>query len=210
MTPCDETLAELDAWLDGAVPPPVRARVELHLQQCDECRAIADDARVIRPLAAGLRPLRAPTDHWPAIRARIEGGVQREARTERPALRWLLAAALLIAASSLTTRALWVPPPPAAPVAVDPGEAGEAFASDVAAAATELEAAIALRRQSLDPETVEVVERNLAIIDAAIAETRAALAADPGDGRARGALVSAYNQKVRLLQAVLRTPSTRG
>jgi tetratricopeptide (TPR) repeat protein len=45
----------------------------------------------------------------------------------------------------------------------------------------ELEQALAGTRATLDPRTVAVIEDNLRIIDEAIADARAALAADPND-----------------------------
>jgi hypothetical protein len=47
-------------------------------------------------------------------------------------------------------------------------------------AMSDLEEEYQRRRDELDPETVQVVERNLAIIDVAIREASAALAADLG------------------------------
>lgn len=44
-----------------------------------------------------------------------------------------------------------------------------------------LEETLALHRDRLDPNTVRIVEKNLAIIDRAIRESRAALAVDPGN-----------------------------
>ncbi|MGH7501123.1 MAG: zf-HC2 domain-containing protein [Longimicrobiales bacterium] len=49
------------------------------------------------------------------------------------------------------------------------------------AAIGQLEGALAATRAQLDPRTVAVIERNLQIIDAAIMDARAALAADPND-----------------------------
>jgi len=56
------------------------------------------------------------------------------------------------------------------------------------------------RRQSLAPETVATLERNLAIIDAAIAESRAALEKDPDSRELTKMLSSTYDAKVQLLR----------
>jgi anti-sigma factor RsiW len=56
------------------------------------------------------------------------------------------------------------------------------------------------RRASLAPETVATLERNLAIIDAAIAESRAALENDPNSRELTRMLSSTYDAKVQLLR----------
>jgi len=56
------------------------------------------------------------------------------------------------------------------------------------------------RRESLAPETVATLEHNLAIIDAAIAESRAALVNDPNSRELTDMLSSTYDAKVQLLR----------
>jgi len=56
------------------------------------------------------------------------------------------------------------------------------------------------RRATLAPETVATLERNLAIIDAAIAESRAALENDPNSRELTRMLSSTYDAKVQLLR----------
>jgi len=58
------------------------------------------------------------------------------------------------------------------------------------------------RRDQLDPATVRVVEENLAIIDAAVAQAREAVQRDPGSGFLNHRLESALNKKVQLLRTV--------
>ena len=56
------------------------------------------------------------------------------------------------------------------------------------------------QRDQLAPETIATLERNLAIIDAAIADSRAALAADPSNPELETLLRAGYEQKVALLE----------
>ena len=56
------------------------------------------------------------------------------------------------------------------------------------------------QRATLAPYTVRVVERSLATIDSAIAEARAALAADPANEALVRILSAHYERKVELLQ----------
>lgn len=134
-----------------------------------------------------------PRDLWPGIEARI---VARAAK--RRWLRWsvpLAAAATLVIAFAIY-RLL---PPSTAPYR--PAEQGWVTAqADYEQAAAELSQTLAAERGRLRPETVTVIERNLRIINAAIAESRAALARDPGNAELRHLFAAAFRQKVELLR----------
>lgn len=62
------------------------------------------------------------------------------------------------------------------------------------------------RRGELDPTTVLVLDRNLAIIDAAIAESRAALATDPNSQFLSAQFTRAYSSKLTLLRDAVTLP----
>jgi hypothetical protein len=62
------------------------------------------------------------------------------------------------------------------------------------------------RRAMLDTATVGVIERNLAIIDQAIRESRAAVARDPASALLNEQLNNALEQKVELLRAAVLLP----
>ena len=66
---------------------------------------------------------------------------------------------------------------------------------------------VAERRDSLDPVTVRVLERNLRIIDQAIAESRAALAQDPKSGLLAEQLTRAMRRKLELLRTAADLPA---
>jgi anti-sigma factor RsiW len=78
-------------------------------------------------------------------------------------------------------------------VAAQPVE--QRYESDVA----ELEQALAEARDSLDPATVEVIERSLDSIDQAIADAKTALGADPANPHLRRKLESTLEKKLALL-----------
>ena len=63
------------------------------------------------------------------------------------------------------------------------------------------------RRSLLDTATIAVVQRNLGIIDSAIAQSRAALAADPASRFLNDQLNSVLGQKVELLRTVALLPA---
>ncbi|HXY30266.1 MAG TPA: zf-HC2 domain-containing protein [Gemmatimonadaceae bacterium] len=63
------------------------------------------------------------------------------------------------------------------------------------------------RRDELDPATVAVIEKNLALIDGAIKESKAALARDPRSRFLNEQLNKALNRKVELLRTVALLPT---
>jgi len=64
------------------------------------------------------------------------------------------------------------------------------------------------RKAQLDPSTVAIVERNLQIIDAAIEESRAALAIDPASRMLSEQLTHALDKKVELLRTAAMLPAS--
>ncbi|MBI4408799.1 MAG: zf-HC2 domain-containing protein [Gemmatimonadetes bacterium] len=69
----------------------------------------------------------------------------------------------------------------------------------------ELESALGTRGSQLAPETIAILERNLRIIDAALAESRAALAQAPANPELARIILSTYEQKLELLRQAQRT-----
>jgi hypothetical protein len=64
------------------------------------------------------------------------------------------------------------------------------------------------RRDNLDPKTIAAIQRSLDVIDTAIAQARAALAADPASAFLNKRLNDAQNKKVELLRTAAMLPST--
>ena len=60
-------------------------------------------------------------------------------------------------------------------------------------------------RRAASPETREVVERNLRVIDEAIEELRQALAADPGNPQLENLLLAQHRTEIDLLQRLRKT-----
>jgi hypothetical protein len=106
-------------------------------------------------------------------------------------------------------------PQPSAPASRIPDPASRIVATSAPAAATEtaydrdvdaLRALVPQRRTELDSATVAVLERNLSIIDAAIAESRAALAREPRSPVVGDQLQRALARKVDLLRTIATLP----
>jgi hypothetical protein len=64
----------------------------------------------------------------------------------------------------------------------------------------ELQLAVNAQRGHLSPETVQIVEHSLVVVDSAIAEARAALLADPNDRVLVDLLSANYQRKLDLLR----------
>jgi predicted O-linked N-acetylglucosamine transferase (SPINDLY family) len=75
-----------------------------------------------------------------------------------------------------------------------------AAASNFDAAVTDLQRMLNERRDQLDSATIRVLEENLAAIDQAIAEARAALSEDPSNSYLNQHLATTMWRKVHLLQ----------
>jgi anti-sigma-K factor RskA len=216
---CREVLALLDDFVDGALPEQEMRAVARHLEGCAECRT--SDARM-RALLARVgtlpRSIEPAHDLWSDVAERITAGtvVEKEATGRRWRWHLLAAAAVLIAAVSLVTallvrsgresRVASLPErPTAAVVTAASFELAQAQAT-YDAARKQLLAALDARKASLSPQTVAVVERNLKIIDSAVAEMQTALARDPGNRELPALLVTAYQQEIDLLQRVTQLP----
>lgn len=208
--------ARLDDLVDGQLSDRTRREVEGHLETCAACRATVATRRELSDEIATLpRSVEPSRELWPDIRSRLE---EREARGRAGSLRALAAAAtgaLVAGAAALT---LWLSAdgdPTEASRAADRGaSAGDdpvalvadwrSFEREYAGAAEELQETLDELGNELSPETRRIVERNLDVIDAAIAESRAALEGDPANWELARALRSAWSSKVEMLQYVTR------
>jgi hypothetical protein len=77
------------------------------------------------------------------------------------------------------------------------------FASEI----TKLRRIVRDRRSQLDPKTVAVLEQSIAVIDSAIAQSRAALIKDPASGFLATQLNHSLEKKVELLRTAALLPS---
>lgn len=84
-----------------------------------------------------------------------------------------------------------------------PNAAQSEYARDVA----QLRAIVSQRRSEFDSATIAVLEKNLEVIDRAIAESRAALQADPASEFLADQLARAMTKKVAILRTVALLPA---
>jgi hypothetical protein len=71
-----------------------------------------------------------------------------------------------------------------------------------------LQAIMSWRRAELDPATAAIIDKNLKIIDAAIAQSKAALRRDPASSVLGNQLTHALDKKVELLRTAAMLPSS--
>jgi anti-sigma factor RsiW len=218
---CQQYLNSIHELVDGTIGAIRRAELEQHLDGCEACRALVSDLERIRDAAGALPEMRPPDRVWLQLAGRLrqEGRITTAIAPERPNrtyAAWLaIAAALVIAVGSAVL--LLVPrtttPAPSqvtAPAATGSGadvKSVETVQNEVDAAQQQFEKAIAdlekvakANQQALDPGTSATIEKNLGIIDQAIAENRAAVKSEPASVAARETLFDALRQKVSLLQ----------
>ena len=205
--------------VDGTLGPIRRAELQIHLDQCDACRALVEDLRRIHDAAATLdRPL-PPNRVWMQVAGRLrqEGRVQAPPPASRRhyALAAIAAALLLAVGASVFTllprfRQAPASAPPAAPQAqgnAAPDEVVQGVEAEFRLAEQHYQNAIAKLEEAaksdqnaIDPQTAAMLQKNLQVIDQAIAESRAALKSEPQSVPARDSLFDALKRKVSLLQ----------
>jgi anti-sigma-K factor RskA len=195
--------ATLNAYVDGTLGAVERATVEAHLADCAGCRAAVVELRALVAAAAALPKSIAPKRNlWTTIETRIAHRATYNVR--RAFWRGALAAAAVFVIALGLYRLL---PPFAAHDR--PGRSGWAVVqADFDQASDELGGILATERERLGPGTVALLERNLAIIDAAIAESRAALARDPANAELRRLFAAAARHKVELLRWAARVAAS--
>jgi len=195
---CKEVRGRLDDWVEGALGEGEREAFAAHLAGCDTCRAEARAQEALLAAAADLpREIRPPRELWSGIDARLAGS-ERPQRAGLPAWALVAAALALVLATAAVTSILIRDHDEA--IALKVGRADEAR---FLAASQELLAG--LEAQDLSPETMEIVRRNLEVIDAAIAELQAALERDPGNGELTRMLLATYQRKIDLLEQAARS-----
>jgi hypothetical protein len=198
-------LAERDA---ADAPDAHDTESRAHLGECGDCRETLRRVRELLDVARALpRAMEPPPEVW----ARVNDLVAVERHYRAGARRWWRRPGLWVAAAAGFLLAviqipLWMggvaqkgkaisPPPGAAtPVSMAVASVDRNYATTI------LQLREVLASERLSPQTRAVLERSLTTIDAAIAEARAALAADPANAAIVDILSAHYEKKIDLLQ----------
>jgi len=196
---CDDFRDRVDDFVAGRLSEPERAALSHHVERCESCAADLAAVRALAtPLAAVPRSVEPSRDLWPSVEARI--GARRSRR--RAAL--LAAAAVVLMALSSAATALLLQRDARNPAVATAPLPPAAFEAAYVRRAGVLADLVEQDRALLAPATIATLERNLAVIDRAIEESRAALAADPGSRELETLLRTTHEQKVELLERVTR------
>jgi len=214
MMDCTRVAELIDDFVDGELPEAAAREMRGHLASCSACAGAEAELRALLHRAAKLPAEIDPArDLWPGIRDRVDTTPHLTPRMRRPMVAhvWIAAAAvLLVLLSSAVT--LWVarreaPPVPRRAAASPELVSLRASEPDFLQARKALVAALNERRRHLSPETVQVIDQNLAVMDQALRSMKTALDKDPGN---RGLVVlieSTYRQEIQLLMQAASLPT---
>jgi hypothetical protein len=202
---------------DGTAPPDILARVRDHVRTCDTCAADVGRLTSFMTRIHESKTAAPMTDDlWPGIRDRIEHAKlvplplsSDHATTSHAGWRvgWLVAAAAAVAVilagvvrgRGETSGAIATPPRGESTMSlvaiVDSAHASEQEAQ-------ELLNKVELQRALIRPEARAALDRDLRVVDVAIAELKEAIARDPNNPALRRLLASSYRQKIDLLKRV--------
>ena len=210
----DEIIDRLSEYIDGELTEAERSAIDAHLATCADCHEVLEDLRAIVATAPRLPGTLPDRELWDGVSNRIGGAriarfATRAKRRFSFTLPQIAAAGVALMLTSGGLVYVLRPEPPALtaesapalpdvaglimPVAlVDPTYDG---------AVADLEQRLEAGRKRLDPQTVRVLEQNLAAIDRAIDECLRALEADPANSFLNTHLVSARQRKLALLRS---------
>ena len=219
----------LNDYVEGSLGAAERSGVDQHLAGCAECRHLVEDLRDLLRAAAELELREPPVRAWPRLERAIRMEEQRADRGLGPGdvvtgpakaghywtyATWLAAAAALILATMVglryaPTRHVDAPPTatPGAGAPITANDAAQSVETELRQAETHYEKAIKglevianSEQNELDPRTAATLQKNLAVIDQAISESRAAVRAQPASEPAQQSLIEGFKTKIGLLQ----------
>jgi anti-sigma factor RsiW len=205
----------INDYVDGALAPRERVDVERHLDSCPACRQLVADLQEITRAATTLEPHEPPARAWSRIVRAIAleaGRAPVVARASRA--RWLAVAAALVLATFVGLRfspfgARRTTPDAPASIATTGNavNAADALETEMRQAEQHYEKAIKglekianAEQGALDPGTAATLTKNLAVIDQAIGESRAAVRSQPASEPAQQSLIENFKTKIGLLQ----------
>jgi anti-sigma factor RsiW len=216
--------AAITDYIDGTLDVRERAEIDRHLESCAACRRLVEDFREIKGVAASLDLREPPVRSWTRLERAIKLEERPSVARRSPAwlqprhLAWLAAAAALVLSTAVGLKFMSNGARRAAPAANTAAQSAAADAASANASAQSVEAElrqaedhyekaikgleqIANAEQDVfDPKTAATLQKNLAVIDQAISESRAALRAEPASEPAQESLLESFKAKMGLLQ----------
>jgi len=189
MTGHDTWIERLSEYVDDELAPSDRLQLEQHLLDCASCRDTIEELRGVAAEASTLDDAPPARDLWPGIASALPQPAPARWRVSLSLPQALAAGVLLMLVSGL---GVWTY---LGRQMQDGANAQIATAADETVrpvtvsledrrydrAVADLTKLLDAQRSRLDAKTAQVLERNLATIDRALAEAMAALAKDPSD-----------------------------
>ena len=202
---CMEAMERLDDYVDGLLADNEASALREHLDACIVCCESEAELRNLLRDSEALPRTRTPSrELWPGIVASI---APRPAAA--PHRNWLAIPAvatvvvMLVSAIALNQWRSGTSPEVSKEHGVEK-QSNESLLLECAQTRDALLADLEQRKDSLSPETLAIVRKNLVQIDAAIKEIETALATDPRSGRLQTMLVSTYEKEFGFLAQILR------
>jgi hypothetical protein len=218
---CAKAKKYISEYVDGTLDVRKAAEVERHVGECRVCREVLEDFRKMKSAASDLETPEPNEAVWLRIKERVAsaGPAAEPAGPVRvpgrwrfglsvPALRLAGAAAIaLILITSgvvigvrLAGRGAASYPKNSEKYTLAKLDEAEAYCQK---AIKSLSQAFAGEKKAMMPQVAEMLERNLAVIDATIQACREAVRKEPNDLQARSYLLAAYMDKVTFLDTAL-------
>lgn len=203
----DQWTDKLSDYIDGELSPGEQDALEVHLMQCPECGRTLQELRAVVARAGQVIDREPERDLWAGIETRIHA-VELPKRRVSFSIPQLAAASVVLMLVSAGTMYMMVSGNDAQqPVVVAPQPVVQPAAASVRAvtrkydaAVQELESVLERNRAQMDTSTVRILEHNLAIIERAIMDARAALGQEPANPYLSRYLDDAMQKKVQLLR----------
>jgi hypothetical protein len=216
MVTCHDVEPRLSEFVDDTLTDGERATIAAHVATCADCRGRAEDLRRLRAAARTLGTMMPPSDVWRRIAAGIEADTQgvrpRVDTAPRDGTIWIriAAAIVILAASAYLIVRLSRPETPAQIAQASNATAAgsvELLSDELKrteanydTAIAQMEAIVTSGDAAIDPTVSSVLQKNLPVMDRAIAESRAALKEAPDSAAARESLFDALGRKAGVLQ----------
>jgi len=214
---CADAQERLDDYVDGELAGPELHEVELHIASCPACREEERELRELLAHAAALpREVAPPRDLWPALSAELGAAPRVLPFVPRRVVYSGLAAAAVVVMAIVVSRGgpgserpSGAALPIAIPAAARPASTLNEAEADYDRATNALLATLQDHRDRLAPETIQSVEQNLAVIDEALGQVRAALDKDPGNAELTRMLAATHRKKVDVLRRVVKLSTSK-
>ena len=205
----------LSDYVDAALARAEDVKVGEHLHVCDSCRSLVSDLRELRRAAASLRPMVPPARVWTGIARVLQASASsatapvpvRVGRAQSPLHRWGGVAAAALVLVALAGLGVGLRERGAGSGEAGRGLSAQAIDAELRQAEGHYQKAIegleTIARAGegvLDPPVAATLQRSLATVDRAIAESRDALREQPDSHQAQASLLESFRAKVALLQ----------